>query len=149
MRSSFWYHIVTNHLQEGGKELCPQPAMGGRPTPEATKLTWLKSGHNWQWPNTGKRLHCHLSSVHEKVIQTVFSCAKCEVGSCAYLCFEDYHIKLNWIGKYFTGQWMSPLVYTSDEFLFVTWVVTKYFNFRRKISFWVDIWLLAKNKPQC
>jgi hypothetical protein len=36
------FRLHIRNLEEGGRKLCPQPAMTGRPTPAATKLAWLE-----------------------------------------------------------------------------------------------------------
>jgi hypothetical protein len=48
--------LVWNLLEEGGRELHPQPAMRGRQTPASAKLAQLETRHNQPWPKKGEGL---------------------------------------------------------------------------------------------
>jgi hypothetical protein len=60
----------------------PSACLGVKPTPVATELAWLVSGHNWHWCNKDDAVPCHLCSVHKEVSQTVFICSECDYGLC-------------------------------------------------------------------
>jgi hypothetical protein len=54
--------FVRKLLKESGRELCPELAMIGRPTPAPTSAAWLQSNHNKHWSQGTVEVLCVLSS---------------------------------------------------------------------------------------
>jgi hypothetical protein len=96
--------LVGNLVEGGGKNERLYPLMRGRPNSAIQNIVRLESRQNEHWPAKGNKLRCRVCSAPGKTAQTIYQCAKCQVGLCVLRCFQDYHTKTNIVINISSGQ---------------------------------------------
>jgi hypothetical protein len=89
--------LVRNLLKEAGRspDHPPPPFLVGRLSAASKNTARLESRNNKHWPAKTTQLRCRMCSVRGQRKDTVFKCAKCEVGLCMVPCFTKYHTNVN------------------------------------------------------
>ena len=92
----FTLFLVRNLIPEAGRSQGrPTPSLVGRPSATSPNVTRLESRTRKHWPTKTSELRCRISSAPGQCQDTVFKCAKFEVGLCVVPCFTEYHTKVN------------------------------------------------------
>jgi len=89
--------LVRNLIEEAGRSQdCPTPSFVGRPSVGTKNDLRLESRHNKHWSaKSSTQMCCRLCSSCGQRRDTVYKCARCDVGLCVVPCFAEYHTKVN------------------------------------------------------
>jgi hypothetical protein len=67
----------------------------GRLSPSVSQISRLEVKHFQHWPSKGKQRRCRVCKMKNKRGNTLYFCAKCDVGLCIVDCFERWHTRVN------------------------------------------------------
>jgi len=85
--------LVRNLIEEAGKSQdCLTLRLVGRPSAAASNVLWLESHHNKHWAaKSSTHLLLSVFFLQPKKANSLYKCARCDVGLCMVPCFEKYH----------------------------------------------------------